>query len=68
MEKVFSLVGIDRSHVQNAIDAMQRDSQMGTALSQANTKGIPITPLTLERCKRYNSLCTMIGVPCLFDD
>lgn len=68
MEKIFALVGIDRKNVENAINAMQRDSQMGTVLSQENTKLVPITPLTLERCKRYNSLCTLIGVPKLLDD
>lgn len=67
MEKVFSLLGIHRKYIRNSINAMDQDSQQGTVLSQARTKSIATTGLTLAKCKRYNALCTTIGLPSLFE-
>lgn len=67
IEKVFALVEIDPKYVGNAVDAMQKDSQMGTVLSQAKMKRIETTPLTDMKRNRYNDLCILFDVPVLFD-
>ncbi len=67
MEKIFELLGINRKLVQNAVEALGNDSQKGTLWSQENMKAIPTSPLTLQKRKRYNALCSLIGIPDLFD-